>query len=192
MNRIKNSIIESTLRMTSAFRTVSEEAVCVIARMMPILVLAEERQSLHQQQDSSTSSLRELRTKERQLSIDRCPIPWYQPDTKTWCLATSKAWRGQLIQLGMSWPLDLSNANAFWTWFVSERIFIASNTRILQRKDKQKTHSLCASPGRDPPTNDPTRYTCRSNDVIKGSLERNYHFCHGGLHSPAFCRKKEG
>ncbi|GBP39395.1 hypothetical protein EVAR_95846_1 [Eumeta japonica] len=48
----------SALRMASAFRTMSEETAYVIAGMLPIVTLAEERQA-------------ELRTEERQPSIRR-------------------------------------------------------------------------------------------------------------------------
>ncbi|XP_046686135.1 uncharacterized protein LOC124371823 [Homalodisca vitripennis] len=52
----------SALRVSSAFRTVSEEAACVIAGMLPVRVLAEERRALYQRRKSSASSLDELRT----------------------------------------------------------------------------------------------------------------------------------
>ena len=42
----------SALRVSCAFRTVSDEAVCVIAGMMPIEVLAVERKQLYEQQSS--------------------------------------------------------------------------------------------------------------------------------------------
>ncbi|XP_046681618.1 uncharacterized protein LOC124368376 [Homalodisca vitripennis] len=45
----------SALRVSSAFRTVSEEAACVIAGMLPVRVLAEERRALYQRRKSSAS-----------------------------------------------------------------------------------------------------------------------------------------
>lgn len=66
----------SALRVTSAFRTVSDDAACVIARMLPIQVLADERRALYQRRRSSTSSPDELRTEERRRSIRRWQAQW--------------------------------------------------------------------------------------------------------------------
>jgi len=57
------------LRVASAFRTISEEAVCVISGTVPLRVLAEEKRSLYHRKISTTLSAEELRTEERQYSI---------------------------------------------------------------------------------------------------------------------------
>ncbi|GBO99933.1 Retrovirus-related Pol polyprotein from type-1 retrotransposable element R1 [Eumeta japonica] len=59
----------SALRVTSDFRTISEEAVCVISRILPLRVLAEERQTFYQRKRSSTLSTEELKEEERNNSI---------------------------------------------------------------------------------------------------------------------------
>ncbi|XP_015123784.1 uncharacterized protein LOC107045892 [Diachasma alloeum] len=63
----ENSVYRlSALRVTSAYRTVSEDAVCVIAGMLPIELLAEERRSFYQRRESEKLSTAELRAGERQ------------------------------------------------------------------------------------------------------------------------------
>ena len=42
----------SAVRVSSAFRTVSDDAVCIIAGLMPIEILAEERKQLYEQRSS--------------------------------------------------------------------------------------------------------------------------------------------
>ncbi|CAH2092127.1 unnamed protein product [Euphydryas editha] len=59
-----------------AFRTVSEDAVCVIAGMLPIEVLAKERQAIYQRKKSSKLSSEEVGREERQNSIRRWQILW--------------------------------------------------------------------------------------------------------------------
>ncbi|GBP68011.1 hypothetical protein EVAR_57985_1 [Eumeta japonica] len=44
----------SALRVVSAFRTISKEALCVISGILPLRVLAEKRQTLYQRTRSST------------------------------------------------------------------------------------------------------------------------------------------
>ncbi|XP_030746169.1 uncharacterized protein LOC115874997 [Sitophilus oryzae] len=61
----------SALRVASAFRTVSEDAVCIIAGILPIGILAEERQVLYRRRGSSALSPDALRREERQHSIRR-------------------------------------------------------------------------------------------------------------------------
>ncbi|XP_014296545.1 uncharacterized protein LOC106693429 [Microplitis demolitor] len=61
----------SALRVASAFRTVSKEAVCVISGTLPLKVLAEERRNLYHRKASTTLSAEELKAKERQKSIAR-------------------------------------------------------------------------------------------------------------------------
>ncbi|GBP96286.1 Retrovirus-related Pol polyprotein from type-1 retrotransposable element R1 2 [Eumeta japonica] len=66
----------SALRVTSAFRIISEEAVCVISGILPLRVLTEERQTLHRRKRSSTLSAEELREEERQSSTSRWQLQW--------------------------------------------------------------------------------------------------------------------
>lgn len=58
----------SALRVASAFRTISEEAVCVISGTLPLKVLAKERRDLY--------CAEELITEERQHSILRWQLEW--------------------------------------------------------------------------------------------------------------------
>lgn len=64
------------LRVASAFRTVSEEAVFVISGILPLKVLAEERRTLYRRKRSTTLSAEELRTEERRNSITRWQQQW--------------------------------------------------------------------------------------------------------------------
>ncbi|CAB3247351.1 unnamed protein product [Arctia plantaginis] len=61
----------SALRIASAFRTVSDDAVNVIAGMLPIEVLAEERKALYHRKVTTTLSPGELGKEERLNSIRR-------------------------------------------------------------------------------------------------------------------------
>ncbi|GBP22496.1 hypothetical protein EVAR_78674_1 [Eumeta japonica] len=61
----------SALIVASAFRTISEKAVCVISGILPLRVLAEERQTLYQRNKSSTLSAEGLKDEERQNNICR-------------------------------------------------------------------------------------------------------------------------
>ncbi|XP_015118144.1 uncharacterized protein LOC107041861 [Diachasma alloeum] len=54
----------SALIVAKAYRTVSEDAVCVIAGMLPIEVLAEERRSLYRRRGSDTLRAAELRAED--------------------------------------------------------------------------------------------------------------------------------
>lgn len=72
------------LRVASAYRTVSEDAVCVIAGMLPIDVLAEERRSLYQRKRTTALSAAELRTEERQKSLRRWQLRWDASASGRW------------------------------------------------------------------------------------------------------------
>ncbi|XP_015122577.1 uncharacterized protein LOC107045003 [Diachasma alloeum] len=61
----------SALGVASAFCRVSEDAVCVIAGMLPIGILAEERRCLYLRKRLTTQSAAELRTDERDKSLHR-------------------------------------------------------------------------------------------------------------------------
>ncbi|XP_026481038.1 uncharacterized protein LOC113387863 [Ctenocephalides felis] len=60
----------SALRIACAFSTISGEAVCVISRTLPLLVLAEERRTIYHRRLQQLSP-EKLRLEERQNSIDR-------------------------------------------------------------------------------------------------------------------------
>ncbi|XP_015120548.1 uncharacterized protein LOC107043529 [Diachasma alloeum] len=61
----------SALRVASAYRTVSEDAVCVFAGMLPIEVLAKEQRSLYRRKRSEVLSPEELAIEERRNSLKR-------------------------------------------------------------------------------------------------------------------------
>ncbi|XP_066908880.1 uncharacterized protein [Halyomorpha halys] len=66
------------LRTVSAFRTVSNEAVCVIARMPPVELLVEER-SRHYGRRLHVS-----REEERKITIDQWQQRWEAADSRKW------------------------------------------------------------------------------------------------------------
>lgn len=114
-----------------AFRTVSEEVVCVISGMLPIQVLAAERQALYWGRRSSMSSPGELKTEERQHRLCRWQAQWDTAETGRWIyhlIPQINAWlnrqRGELnyYLTQLTWP-DMA---AF------RHIFIASSKMILQ------------------------------------------------------------
>ncbi|XP_015118749.1 uncharacterized protein LOC107042265 [Diachasma alloeum] len=61
----------SVLRVACAFRTVSDDAVCVIAGMIPIGILAQVRRSLYQQKGSASLRPAELKAEERRKSMEK-------------------------------------------------------------------------------------------------------------------------
>ncbi|XP_015111354.1 uncharacterized protein LOC107037354 [Diachasma alloeum] len=61
----------SALRVTSDYRTVSDDAVCVIVGMLPVEELAEERRSLYKRRKSGTLSAAELSADERRKSLQK-------------------------------------------------------------------------------------------------------------------------
>ncbi|GBP65563.1 Retrovirus-related Pol polyprotein from type-1 retrotransposable element R1 2 [Eumeta japonica] len=74
----------SALRVASAFRTISEEAVCFISGTLPLRVRAEERRTLYQQRKTTTLSAQELRTEERQHSILLWQLQWDAAKKDRW------------------------------------------------------------------------------------------------------------
>jgi len=74
----------SALRVASAFRTVSEDAVCVIAGMLPIKVLAVERQALYRRKRLAELTTEKLRTEERQNCIRRWQVLWKAATNGRW------------------------------------------------------------------------------------------------------------
>ncbi|XP_015113967.1 uncharacterized protein LOC107039043 [Diachasma alloeum] len=79
----------SALRVASAYRTVSEDAVCIISGMLPIELLAEERRSLYQRKRSEALSPEELEIQVRRKSLSR----WQQK----WTDSTKGRWTHRLI-----------------------------------------------------------------------------------------------
>ncbi|XP_015119085.1 uncharacterized protein LOC107042530 [Diachasma alloeum] len=74
--KIANVYRQSALRVASAYRTVSEDAVRVIAGMLPIEVLAEERRCLYRRTRHPTLSPNDLREEERRNSTRRWQVLW--------------------------------------------------------------------------------------------------------------------
>ena len=59
----------SALKVSSAFRTVSDDAVCIIAGLMPIEILAVERKQLYEQRSNIVGEQEELKKIMRQDSL---------------------------------------------------------------------------------------------------------------------------
>ena len=57
----------SALRVSSAFRTVLDDAVCIIAGLMPIEILAVEKKQLYEQRSSILGKQRELKKMAREM-----------------------------------------------------------------------------------------------------------------------------
>ena len=57
------------LRVSSTFRTVSDDAVCIIAGLMPIEILAVESKQLYKQRSSILEEQEELKKIMRQVSL---------------------------------------------------------------------------------------------------------------------------
>ena len=85
----------SALRVASAFRTVSEDAVCIIAGMIPIQTLGEERKHLYQQRGVP----RELRESQRKQLRLRSLLQW-QVD---WDASVKGRWTHRLIPQVDNW-----------------------------------------------------------------------------------------
>uniref|UniRef100_A0A6V7KR42 Reverse transcriptase domain-containing protein n=1 Tax=Bracon brevicornis TaxID=1563983 RepID=A0A6V7KR42_9HYME len=66
----------SALRVACAFRTISNDAVCVIANMMPIEVIAIERKQLYTERETNPADREELRRNFKQRSMEL----WQQMD----------------------------------------------------------------------------------------------------------------
>ncbi|GBP54613.1 Retrovirus-related Pol polyprotein from type-1 retrotransposable element R1 [Eumeta japonica] len=74
----------SALRVASTFRTISEEAMCVISGTLLLRVLAEERRTLYQRRKSTTLSAEEPRTEEWQHSILQWQLQWDAAEKGRW------------------------------------------------------------------------------------------------------------
>ena len=74
----------SALRVACAFRTISEEAVCVISGTLPLRVLAEERRALYHRKRTTALSPEALRIEERQHSIARWQHQWNAAEKGRW------------------------------------------------------------------------------------------------------------
>ncbi|GBP43148.1 Putative 115 kDa protein in type-1 retrotransposable element R1DM [Eumeta japonica] len=66
----------NALIVTSAFRTISQEAVCVISETLPLRVIAAERRALYHRKRSTALSAEELSIEERQNSTSRWQLQW--------------------------------------------------------------------------------------------------------------------
>lgn len=75
----------SALRVASAFRTVSEDAVCLIAGMLPVDLLAEERKALYRRRKTTKeATTEELKAEERRNSIRRWQTRWNNSQNGRW------------------------------------------------------------------------------------------------------------
>ena len=74
----------SALSVSSAFRTVSEDAVCIIAGLMPIEILAVERKQLYEQRSSIQREQEELKRIMRQESLQRWQEKWDASEKGRW------------------------------------------------------------------------------------------------------------
>ena len=102
----------SALRVASAFRTVSEDAVCIIAGMLSIEVLSEERRALYQQKGATIPKPEELRKQERRNSIQRWQILWDN--------TTKGRWTYRLIRQVDAWVnRDHGEVNYYLTQMIS-------------------------------------------------------------------------
>ncbi|GBP31828.1 Putative 115 kDa protein in type-1 retrotransposable element R1DM [Eumeta japonica] len=73
-----------SLRVASAFLTISEEAECVISETLPLRVLAEERRNLYQRKRSTTLTPEEQRTNKQRHNISRWQQQWDATDQVRW------------------------------------------------------------------------------------------------------------
>ena len=66
----------SALRVSSAIRTISDDAVCIIVGLMPIEILAVERKQFYEQRSSILGEQEELKKIMRQDSLQRWQEKW--------------------------------------------------------------------------------------------------------------------
>lgn len=74
----------SALRVSCAFRTVSDDAVCVIAGLIPIEILAVERRQLYETRSNIPEEREELRKIMRQDSLQRWQQKWDASEKGRW------------------------------------------------------------------------------------------------------------
>lgn len=74
----------SALRVSSAFRTVSEDAVYVIAGMIPIHVIAEERKKLYQQRNIPLELRKQQKREARLQSLLQWQMEWDASEKGRW------------------------------------------------------------------------------------------------------------
>lgn len=74
----------STLRVISAFRTISTDALCVISGTLPIDILAEERERVYKRGSQSNVQASLIRQEERQVSIRLWQQRWNTSDKGRW------------------------------------------------------------------------------------------------------------
>ena len=74
----------SALRVASAYRMVSKEASAVIAGLLPIEVLADERKRLYRRRKSANTDAEQMKDEERQSSFLRWQQGWDKADKGRW------------------------------------------------------------------------------------------------------------
>lgn len=89
----------SALRVASAFRTVSADAVSVIAGLTPTEILADERRSLYlQRRSTQVDTHEEIRTQVRNNSVARWQTKWDASSKRRWThrpIPEVKAWQNR-------------------------------------------------------------------------------------------------
>ena len=74
----------SALRVASAYRTVFKEAIAVIAGLLSIEVLADERKRLYRRGKSANTNAEQMKDKEKQSSLLRWQQGWDKTDKGRW------------------------------------------------------------------------------------------------------------
>ena len=74
----------SDLRVSSAFRTVSDDAVCIMAGLVLIEILTVERKQLYEQRSSILGEQEELKKIMRQDSLQRWQEKWGASEKRRW------------------------------------------------------------------------------------------------------------
>ena len=74
----------SALRVASAYRTVSKEASAVIADLLPIDLLADERRRLYRRGKNANINAEQMKDEERQASLLRWQEDWARADKGRW------------------------------------------------------------------------------------------------------------
>jgi hypothetical protein len=74
----------SAIRVACAFRTVSEDAICVISGMLPIDILAAERHRLNQCRAKEPATMKRIRDEERKTSLAQWQACWDSTPKGRW------------------------------------------------------------------------------------------------------------
>ncbi len=81
---VKSVYRRSALRVARAFRTVSHDAVCVIADMPPIDLLAQERARLYRRKREGASNKSVIMKEEREVTLAQWQRRWVTSSTGRW------------------------------------------------------------------------------------------------------------